>query len=157
MRNKGSDWPEHKISKLKELFFSADQYSHRDIATQMRDAGYSDVTRCATLGKSKRLGWKRACDLPMMRPPREPKPKVKRAPRRSTQTITYRRLTNIVEPEAIGPLNDFPDGNKCKWIHGDPQLGSWSCCGWPQLPSSPYCESHSIRAGRTYTQRSEIG
>jgi len=33
------------------------------------------------------------------------------------------------EPEAIGPLNTFPDTASCKWIAGDVLAGDWRCCG----------------------------
>lgn len=47
------------------------------------------------------------------------------------------------EPMAVGPLDDF--GNGCKWIHGDPSVRGWQCCGIKTLDNEQYCSHHFNR------------
>lgn len=58
-----------------------------------------------------------------------------------------------IEPEPIGPLNDFPPSNTCRWIHGDPKR-EWQCCG---APGHPWCEHHASRMRQHGTAAKSAG
>lgn len=106
-----------------------------------------DVSRCAVSGRLSRLGIcatrtegqkrKRDTSGPRVNPfraPRQPKPQpIKLAP------------PPAFEPLPVGPLNDFPAGNGCRWIHGDPRT-EWRCCGVSQKIGSSYCSHHDARS-----------
>ena len=44
-------------------------------------------------------------------------------------------------PVPIGPVRDFPEGNGCRYIHGDPG-SAWQCCG-EKVFDGPYCPYHT--------------
>lgn len=44
-------------------------------------------------------------------------------------------------PVPIGPVRDFPAGNGCRYIHGDPSA-AWQCCGAKTF-DGPYCPYHA--------------
>lgn len=51
-------------------------------------------------------------------------------------------------PPAIGPIGDFPAGQTCRHIAGEPDA-RFQCCG---QPGYPFCEFHSAI---NYTKRGE--
>lgn len=61
--------------------------------------------------------------------------------------MTREQVSRLTEPEAIGPVGDFPNDSasspkECRAIKGDPADGDWQCCGQPTMPGRSYCETH---------------
>jgi hypothetical protein len=59
-------------------------------------------------------------------------------------TVTARKAVTD-EPAPIGPMNDFGEGARCRWIHGTPNAGPWRECGH-KTSDSVYCDHHHARA-----------
>ena len=51
-----------------------------------------------------------------------------------------RRRSNLPTPK--GPMNEFPAGEGCLYIHGDPMWSEWQCCAHKRLEGSVYCAGH---------------
>lgn len=48
-----------------------------------------------------------------------------------------------IEPQALGPIADFPGPGTCRYIAGDPASQEWQCCGAATVHvESRWCEFH---------------
>lgn len=127
------EWADDTIATIKQLW--ADGYSASQIARQV------GRTRNAVIGKICRMGLQK--NLPGA-PLRQS---------RVTQSGNVRRIVvikpmpapvaRLAEPEAVGPLADFPPAGTCRFIAGDVQSGDWRCCGHPAKDHArPFCSYH---------------
>ncbi|MGD9725279.1 MAG: GcrA family cell cycle regulator [Nitrospiraceae bacterium] len=123
------------------------------------------VSRCAVIGKGKRLGLGPKPSNSPHDTSHVPKPR-QRKPRRSPtkpfvskfRTVSKRerfipRAANIVSREFdVLELTDVT----CKWPSGDPQTGiPYTFCGHPIEPGMPYCPSHCVIAYEPRAKRKE--
>lgn len=126
-------WTTDRIDQLKALH--AEKKSSGQIARIM------GTTRNSICGVVRRLGlmsYNGGGIVVKGSYPAERKPK--RIPPAPIQEVTV--LTD--EPEFIGPVADFPDRGKCKYIQGDPATTEWRCCGWDAINGGPYCGRHDL-------------
>lgn len=124
---KKSGWVYSKISNIMEKHFGVHRTKNSCIGAVKR-AGYDEEffrRECESNGVTYK------------------KPIVTKTKLRSTKQKNLLQVpieSNIIEPEAIGPFNDFYNG--CKWIHGDPSVSQWRCCGRQVLDKKQYCDYH---------------
>lgn len=135
----GISWPAEYVDKLKTLWDGG--YSASQIAGQF--AG--KYTRSAILGKVDRLGLlSRSGEnrKPRQRRPSSPKIIIPKIALDGTEAKNISHPDN--EPEAIGPIGDYPKQPACRWPHG---IGlAFQYCGHPLSAPSPYCSHHRARA-----------
>lgn len=130
-------WDPEREAEMKRLW--EDGYSAPQVASVLGGG----VTRSMVLGKVLRMGLQRSG--PGKAPVRT-RPDRKR---HNDGVIVAPLLVFEVppdEPEAIGPIRDFPTGCTCRFIHGDVQSPDWRCCGAPALSyTRPWCKHHAAR------------
>lgn len=132
-------WDPEREAEMKRLW--GEGYSASRVAS-MLGAG---VTRSMVLGKVLRMGLGREAPGSASRKERTYRSDRKR---HNDGVIAAPLLvfeTPPDEPEAIGPIRDFPTGQVCKFIHGDVG-GDWRCCGAPAASyARPWCLHHAAR------------
>lgn len=121
----GRDWTDEQVASFRALHALGHSFA------QIARAIGGGLTRSACSGKARRLG---------LRAPK-PEPKVKpllvTAPKRKSKPVAP-----TVEPEAVGPVRDFPAAQTCRYIAGDVS-GQWQCCGAPAVRFDiPWCLFH---------------
>jgi len=125
-------WDEALVEKLKQLH--AKRYSAGMIASLM---GHG-ITRCAVLGKMRRLGLKSynghsAIDGVTCLPRRPSQKRRQPIPLTETQA----------EPLALGGVGNGLAPGLCQYIHGDPLQPLWRMCGHETgNRAKPYCTYH---------------
>jgi len=142
-------WHDEAISDLRRHW--SDGYSASEIAKRLERFG--KVTRCAVIGKVRRLGLesrkpsgpglaalpKRRCAL--RRPQLKPimyRPPVKRAAYMRAEPLPIPAAPDVARVQ----LMDL-EPHHCRWPVGEPTQGF---CGCDKVPGLSYCEAHAHRA-----------
>ena len=126
-------WQSEQVEQLKG--FIALKWNTKQIAEAM------SLTPNAIKRKAQKLG----LSLAVAREPKEPK-----ASRKVKVQISEAEIV------PIGPLNDFPEDNGCRWIVGDVLASEWQCCGHEPAKGKPYCQTHLKRSVEPARGPSEI-
>lgn len=130
MLTKRQFWTAERDEQLEELHSQKIPFS--------KIAKIMGTTKNSVIGRAHRLG------LEKRRSGFQPKEKREYHPMPLPENVIPMVRVDLEEPEAIGPLNDFPKDNQrtCRFIHGDIREGNWRCCG--QL-GYPYCGFHHAK------------
>lgn len=108
-------------------------------ASQIARAIGGGLTRNAVIGRLHRLGLRRG----------QPTPRPRVVTFKPLPKPVAPKITEVLEPEACGPIHDFPPSGGCKWIHGVVPGPDWQCCGAPIAEvGKPYCAFHAARQYR---------
>jgi hypothetical protein len=128
----------------------ADGLSSSAIARVLtRDSG-TYVTRNAVIGQLHRAGI--TDKSRSIHPPRTKWGK----PRDDNVVVASLVHTPVIEPEAIGPVRDFPAAGTCRFIAADVRDGDWRCCGAASVRFDiPWCEAHFRRVYQPAPKRRE--
>ena len=141
-------WTQPMLDFMAELGVKG--HSFAEIARQVNIRFGTSFSRNAAIGVATRKG------LFIVQPKRRERnngvvPVLKRANNKPTSLKRAKKLMTNLErlarrranlPEPKGPLNDFPAGDACLFIHGDPMIEPWQCCAHKRLQGSPYCAGH---------------
>jgi hypothetical protein len=122
---------------IRELF-NAGQ-SDNAIARHLSIELQKPITRLAVLGYRHRMGLKREAGA---------RPMNFHAKQYKTNVLPFRKsIINTPEPEAIGPLEDFPACGCCRYTSDNPLQPNWKMCGQPvdtkrRGDNYPWCDWH---------------
>jgi hypothetical protein len=151
MNSSLSVWTPELIARVSKLWVDGNSFGAIVILLDYK------FTRSAVGGKLKRLGLLAGNGARPACARGGPRSK-KRAPRSASvksPAATASIPCVIPEPEAVGPINAFPDGRSCRFIHGDPgAAGDWRCCGAPvAAPALWWCLAHLARVAGAQSRR----
>ena len=139
------DWPDEALEFAEAQW--ALGVSAGTIAGAINAQYGAQVSRSAVLGKLDRGGNKsgagpRGNRVKRVKPPSAAtEPRQHGGARGSGATAPTLPPADALEP--LGPVADFPAGDTCRYVYGDPGMDrDWRMCG---RPGKPYCESHRAR------------
>ncbi len=144
------DWPDKDVATLTNMW---DQdFSARDIAKAIGNG----VSRCAVIGKARRMGLKEKGRgyLPQNGAPKRIKKFLKPKPRPYVKEPFY-GLIEPLPPERIEDHNIPQEQRRtlleltdetCRWPVGEPGSAQFFFCGAEPVPHMPYCAGHCLIA-----------
>lgn len=144
------DWTKEEEARLKVLVEAG--HSYRQIAILISSEFGVSVSRCAAIGKARRMGFVQ----------KNLSGKAKRERRSAGSVRSRKRRAPTKPPAPVVPIEDFlPAGEiardgACHWIEGEPGCrgSSWQYCGAPTgSVTKPYCEAHLARMWRTDAEK----
>lgn len=152
MRRKGHDWTEEQEARLKTMVEAG--HTFRQIGIEISAEFGIHVTRCAAIGKARRMGF--------VQQGLSEKAKRERRSAGSVRSRKRRAPSKKAPPPPAVPLDDFlPAGEiagpgACHWVEGETgeRVPSWQYCGAPTGSSAAaYCDAHLARMWRTDAEK----